>query len=143
MFNPRSIRLSIGVFGVVFSSWVLAQDDPLYQQAQTECQGIAQQQTGYSPSATQPQAGGRARGAAAGAMAGAAKGRSETSQYGHVPENVAEEYTRSQMEEKAKMGAAAGAAKQRQERRQDRRAQDAYNEVFASCMAARGFPVGN
>lgn len=139
MFKPISIHLAIGAFGVIFGSSVLAQDDALFQQAQAECQSVAQQQTGYSPGADQPQVGGRARGAAAGAMAGAAKGRSETSQYGRVPESAAEEYTRSQMEEKAKMGAAAGAAKQRQERRQGRSAEDAYNQAFASCMAAKGF----
>jgi hypothetical protein len=76
-------------------------------------------------------------------MAGAVKGKSKADQYGNVPESVAEEYTHSQMEEKAKMGAAAGAAKQRQQRRQDTAAQDAYNQAFASCMAAKGFPAGN
>ena len=152
MFNPITIRLTAGVFGVVFGTWAQAQEAPSLQQAQAECQSIAQQQTGYNPNAaatTQPQAGGRARGAAAGAMAGAAKGKSKANQYGNVPDNVAEEYTRNQMQDAAKMGAAAGAAKQRQQRRQGAAAQqqqdssaNAYNQAYGSCMAAKGFPGG-
>jgi hypothetical protein len=104
MFNPISIRLSVGVFAVVFGSLTQAQETPSLQQAQAECQSIAQQQTGYNPNAaatTQPQAGGRARGAAAGAMAGAVKGKSKSNQYSNVPDNVAEEYTRNQMQDAA------------------------------------------
>jgi hypothetical protein len=147
MFNPITLRLTVGVFSVVLGSWAQAQEAPSLQQAQAECQSIAQQQTDYNPNAaatTQPQTGGRARGAAAGAMAGAIKGKSKSNQYGNVPDNVAEEYTRNQMQDAAKMGAAAGAAKQRQQRRQGAVAQEssanAYNQAFASCMAAKGFP---
>jgi hypothetical protein len=152
MFNPISIRLAIGVFSVVLGSSAQAQGEPSLQQAQSECQSIAQQQTDYNPNVattTQPQAGGRARGATAGAMAGAAKGKSKANQYGNVPDDVAEEYTRNQMQDAAKMGAAAGAAKQRQQRRQGAAAQqqqdssaNAYNQAYASCMAAKGFPGG-
>ncbi len=43
-----------------------------------------------------------------------------------------------------KMGAAAGAARQRQSRRQNAAAggasADAYNQAYASCMTAKGFP---
>ena len=149
MFNPISIRLAVGVFGVVLGSWAQAQDAPSLQQAQAECQSIAQQQTGYNPNAAttnQPQTGGRARGAAAGAMAGAVKGKSKANQYSNVPDNVSEEYTRNQMQDAAKMGAAAGAARQRQERRQGAKTQDssatAYNQAYGSCMAAKGFTGG-
>ncbi|MDD1632278.1 MAG: hypothetical protein LUP91_08740 [Methylococcaceae bacterium] len=152
MFNPISIRLAVGIFGVVFGSWAQAQGAPSLQQAQAECQSIAQQQTGYNPNAattTQPQAGGRGRGAATGAMAGAAKGKSKANQYSNVPDNVAEEYTRNQMQDAAKMGAAAGASRQRQQRRQGAVAQQqqnssatAYNQAYGSCMAAKGFPGG-
>jgi hypothetical protein len=148
MFNPISIRLTVGVLGVVLGTWAQAQEAPSLQQAQAECQSIAQQQTGYNPNAatTQPQTGGRARGAAAGAMAGAAKGKSKANQYSNVPDNVAEEYTRNQMQDAAKMGVAAGASKQRQQKRQGAAAQDssanAYNQAYGSCMAAKGFPAG-
>jgi hypothetical protein len=149
MFNPISIRLAVGVFGVVLGSWAQAQEAPSLQQAQAECESIAQQQTGYNPNAaatTQPQTGGRARGAAAGAMAGAVKGKSKSNQYSNVPDNVAEEYTRNQMQDAAKMGAAVGASRQRQERRQGAAAQNssatAYNQAYGSCMAAKGFPGG-
>ena len=144
-----SIHLTAGVFGVVLCSWAQAQEAPSQQQAQAECQSIAQQQTGYNPNAaatSQPQAGGRARGAAAGAMAGAAKGKSKSNQYSRVPDNVAEEYTRNQMQDAAKMGVVAGASRQRQGRRQDAAAQNssanAYNQVYSACMAAKGFPAG-
>jgi len=154
MFDSKSIRLGLGVFCVVLTGPAQAQD---VQQTQAECQSIAQQQTGYNPNATpttpttQPQAGGRARGAAAGAMAGAAKGRYKANEYENVPGEVAEEYTRNQMEESARMGAAAGAARQRQQRRQGAASQqqaqqqqsaaaNAYNQAYASCMAAKGFP---
>ena len=84
-------------------------------------------------------------------MAGAVKGRSKANQYENVPDNVAEEYTRNQMQDAAKMGAAAGAAKQRQGRRQNAASQqqaqqqqssaaNAYNQAYASCMAGKGFP---
>jgi hypothetical protein len=149
MCKPISIRLIAGVFGVVLGSWAQAQEAPSLQQAQAECQSIAQQQTGYNPNAaatSQPKAGGRARGAATGAMAGAVKGKSKSNQYSRVPDNVAEEYTRNQMQDAAKMGAAAGASKQRQQRRQGAMAQDssanAYNQAYGSCMAAKGFPAG-
>lgn len=149
MFKSLSIRMTVGVLGVVLGSWAQAQEIPSLQQAQAECQNIARQQTGYNPNAaatTQPQAGGRVRGAAAGAMAGAAKGKSKSNQYSNVPDNVAEEYTRNQMQDAAKMGAAAGAAKQRQQSRQGAAAQDssatAYNQAYGSCMAAKGFPGG-
>jgi len=152
MFNPIFIRLAVGVVGVVLGSWAQAQGAPSLQQAQAECQSIAQQQTGYNPNAattTQPQAGGRARGAAAGAMAGAVKGKSKANQYSNVPDNVAEEYTRNQMQDAAKMGVAAGASRQRQQRRQGAAAQQqqdssatAYNQAYGSCMAAKGFPGG-
>ena len=152
MFDSRSIRLVIlGVFGFAMTDSALAQGQPSLQQAQAECQSIAQQQTGYNPNAasttTQPQAGGRAHGAAAGAMAGAVKGKSKANQYGNVSDEVAEEYTRNQMQDAAKMGMAAGAARQRQQRRQDTASQqqqssaaNAFNQAYASCMAAKGFP---
>jgi hypothetical protein len=95
MSNPITIRLTAGVFGIVLGSRAQAQEASSVQQAQAECQSIAQQQTGYNPNAaatTQPQAGGRARGAAAGAMAGAVKGKSKSNQYSNVSDNVAEEY---------------------------------------------------
>ena len=149
MFNPIFIRLAVGVVGVVLGSWAQAQGAPSLQQAQAECQSIAQQQTGYNPNAattTQPQAGGRGRGAATGAMAGAAKGKSKANQYSNVPDNVAEEYTRNQMQDAAKMGVVAGASRQRQGRRQDAAAQNsaatAYNQAYGACMAAKGFPAG-
>jgi mannose/cellobiose epimerase-like protein (N-acyl-D-glucosamine 2-epimerase family) len=82
-------------------------------------------------------------------MAGAAKGKSKANQYSNVPDNVAEEYTRNQMQDAAKMGAAAGASRQRQQRRQGAVAQQqqnssatAYNQAYGSCMAAKGFPGG-
>lgn len=141
MLKLKSFHLIAGVFGIVLSG--SAQAEMTYEQAQAECQAIAQQQSGASTAQQQPSAGGRARGAAAGAMAGAAKARSKTSQYGNVPDRAAEEYTRNQMEEAAKMGVAAGAARQRQQRRQDRQQQsaptDAYNQSFNACMAAKGF----
>ena len=150
MFNPQTIRLAIGVFGVVLCGSAQAHGELSQQQAQAECRSIAQQQTGYNPNAattTQPQAGGRARGAAAGAMAGAAKGRAKSNQYDNVPDNVADEYTKNQMQDAAKMGAAAGAAGQRQQRRKNAAAQqqggasaNAYNQAYASCMTAKGFP---
>lgn len=150
MFDSQSISLMIGGFGLILAGAAQAQGEPSLQQAQAECQSIAQQQTGYNPNAapatTEPQAGGRARGAASGAMAGAAKGRSKANQYGNVPDEVAEEYTKNQMQDAAKAGAAAGAAKQRQERRQGAMGQqqsdaaNAYNQAYASCMTAKGFP---
>ncbi len=141
---------AVGALAMALAGSTAAESSPLAQ-AQAECQNIAQQQTGYNPSAasttTQPQAGGRARGAAAGAMAGAAKDRSKANQYGNVSGEVAEEYTRNQMEDAAKMGAAAGASRQRQQRREDRRGQqqessaaNVYNQAYSSCMAAKGFP---
>jgi hypothetical protein len=129
MFHSKPIRLMIGGFGLILAGSAWAQGEPSLQQAQAECQSIAQQQTGYNPNAapattpTQPQMGGRGRGAAAGAMAGAARGRSKANQYGNVPDEVAEEYTRNQMEDAAKAGAAAGAARQRQQRRQSAKTQ--------------------
>jgi hypothetical protein len=60
---------------------------------------------------------------------------------------VAEEYTKNQMQDAVKAGEAAGAAKQRQQRRQGMMGQqssnaagNAYNQAYASCMAAKGFP---
>lgn len=76
-------------------------------------------------------------------MAGAAKGKSKSNQYGNVSDEVAEEYTRNQMQDAAKAGVAVGAAKQRQQRRQDQQQQssstDAYDQAFSACMAAKGF----
>ncbi|MGH8659771.1 MAG: hypothetical protein ACREV4_15185 [Gammaproteobacteria bacterium] len=154
-----SIRRVIGALGFILagSVWAQGEGEPSLQQAQAECYSIAQQQTGYNPNAapttttSQPQAGGRARGAAAGAMAGAAKGRSKANQYDNVSDEVAEEYTRNQMQNAARGGAAVGAARQRQQRRQSAGAQqqaqqqqatsaNAYNQAYASCMAAKGFP---
>ena len=143
MFYPKSIRLAVGVIAVL-GNWVQAQEAPSVQQAQAECQSIAQQQTGYNPNAaatTQQQANRPARGAATGAMAGAVKGKSKSNQYSNVPDNVAEEYTRNQVQDAAKMGVAAGASRQRQERRQSAKSQNssatAYNQAYSSCMAAR------
>jgi hypothetical protein len=62
MFNPVSIRLTADVFGVVLGRWAHTQEAHSVQQAQAECQSIAQQQTGYNPNATattQPQVGWR------------------------------------------------------------------------------------
>ncbi|WP_052808290.1 hypothetical protein [Methyloterricola oryzae] len=133
---------NIAAFGLLFASIGTAQEVTL-QQAQAECQSIAQQQAGTAPT-PQPQAGGRMRGAAAGAMAGAVKGRSKANQYGNVSDEVAEEYTRNQMQDAAKAGAAVGAARQRQQRRAGQKQQttsgDAYSQAFASCMAAKGYP---
>lgn len=157
MFNEISVRLGFAAFTLLLAGSVLAEGEPSLQQAQSECRGIAQQQTGYNPNAApttttpEPKAGGRAKGAAAGAMAGAAKGRSKANQYGNVPDEAAEEYTRNQMEDAAKAGAAAGAARQRQQRRQNATSQqqeqqqqsslaNAYNQAYASCMAGKGFP---
>jgi hypothetical protein len=154
MFETILNRLTMAAVGLVLAGSASAQD---LQQAQSECRSIAQQQTGYNPSAasstapTQPQAGGRARGAAAGAMAGAVKGKSKANQYGNVPDEVAEEYTRNQMQDAAKMGTAVGAARQRQQRRQGMASQqqaqqqqssaaNAFNQAYAACMAAKGFP---
>jgi hypothetical protein len=158
MFDSKSVRfMIIGAFGLVLADSAMAQGEASLQQVQAECQGIAQQQTGYNPNAasttttTQPQAGGRARGAAAGAMAGAVKGQSKANQYDNVPNEVAEEYTRNQMQDAAKAGVVVGGARQRQERRQDEKAQQqaqqqqssaatAFDQAYASCMAAKGFP---
>ncbi|MGJ0429564.1 hypothetical protein [Methylobacter sp.] len=151
MFDTKSISLMIGGAGLILASTAQAQGQITLQQAQAECQSIAQQQSGYNPSAapttTEPQAGGRARGAAAGAMAGAAKGKSKANQYGNVPDEMAEEYTKNQMQDAAKVGVVAGAAKQRQQRRQgttNQQSPDAaantYNQAYASCMTAKGFP---
>lgn len=140
MSHPISIRFGVSFCGILFSG--LAQAQVPYEQAQAECQSIAQQQAGASTSYQQPAAGGRARGAAAGAMAGAAKAKSKTNQYGNVSDEVAEEYTRNQMQEAAKMGMAAGAAKQRQQRRQDQQQggpSDTYNQAFNACMASKGY----
>lgn len=149
MTKPIAFRLIVGFLGIILGSWTRAQEPPSVQQAQAECQSIAQQQTGYNPNAaatTQPQTGGRVRGTAAGAMAGAVKGKSKSNQYSRVPDNVAEEYTRNQMQDAAKMGTAVGASRQRQERRQGAKAQNssaaAYNQAYGSCMAAKGFPGG-
>lgn len=144
MLNPKSIGIAIGALSVVLVGSAEAQGEISLQQAQAECQSIAQQQTGTNPTTGQPQAGGRARGAAAGAMAGAAKGKSKANQYDNVPDDVAEEYTKNQMKDAAKMGAAAGAARQRQQRRQGAAAQQqqqgSFDQAYASCMAAKGFP---
>jgi hypothetical protein len=141
MFDKLSNRALIAADVLALAGSVSAQD---LQQAQAECQSIARQQTGYNPGAasaattTQPQAGGRAR---------AANGRSKANEYERVPDEVAEEYTRNQMEDAAKAGAAVAAARQRQQRRQSVRAQqqqsaaaNAYDQAYASYMAAKGFP---
>jgi hypothetical protein len=139
-------RWIIGSIGLLIGVSAYAQA-PTLQQAQSECAGIAQQQTGYSPNAAPaaaPPRGGRARGAAAGAAAGAAKGAIKKNQYENVPDEVAEEYTKNQMEDGAKAGAVVGASRQRRDRRQERAAgnasADAYNQAYASCMTAKGFP---
>jgi hypothetical protein len=147
MLNLKSIPVAIGSFSLAFGVSAYAQGGPSLQQAQAECQSIAAQQTGYNPNAAttaaQPQKGGGARGAAAGAMAGAAKGASKAKQYENVPDNVAEEYTKNQMQDAAKKGAAAGTAKQRQGAAAQQRAgasAEAYKQAYSSCMTAKGFP---
>jgi hypothetical protein len=147
MLNCKLTRLSIGFISLLFGVAAYAQGAPTLEQAQNECRGIAQQQTGYDPNAAQAAGqpkGGRARGAAAGAMAGAAKGAVKKNQYDNVPDEVAEEYTKNQMQDAAKVGAVAGASRQRRDRRQGAAAQqgsaDAYNQAYASCMTAKGFP---
>lgn len=141
MFNSNAIRFTVGIFGIILGN--LAQAQTPFDQAQIECQNIAQQQAGSAATTQQPQKGGRARGAAAGAMAGTAKGKRKTNQYGNVSDEAAEEYTRNQMQDAAKAGVAVGAAKQRQQRRQDQQQQssstDAYDQAFSACMAAKGF----
>lgn len=143
--NSKSSGVTIaGAMCLLLNAGARAQD---VSQAQAECRSIAQQQTGNAaPTATQPQAGGRARGAAAGAMAGAVKGKSKSNQYGNVPDEVAEEYTRNQMQDAAKAGVAVGAARQRQQRRQTMKDQQqggsstAFDQAYAACMAAKGYP---
>ncbi|MGQ0445475.1 MAG: hypothetical protein ACT4O2_10220 [Beijerinckiaceae bacterium] len=120
MFDQIPIRRVIGAFGVVLagSVWAQGEGEPSLQQAQAECSSIAQEQTGSNPNAaptttaSQPQAGGRARGAAAGAM-GAARQRQQRRQ---------------------------SAGTQQQAQQQQAASANAYNQAYASCMAAKGFP---
>jgi hypothetical protein len=57
--------------------------------------------------------------------------------------NVAEEYTKNQMQDAAKKGAATGTAKQRQGAAAQQRAgasAEACKQAYSSCMTAKGFP---
>ena len=120
------------------------------QADQASCINEAAAQSGYHPSAPPPSAtaappevGGRLRGAARGAAGGAIR-ESHTD----ADEREIEDLT----ESAARAGAAAGGARQRGERREDRRdaqaaeaayaqQQAAYNQVFTSCMTAKGYTV--
>jgi hypothetical protein len=117
---------------------------------QATCANQAVAQSGYNPSAppptaqaTRPVAGERVRGAARGAAAGAI--REENT-------DAADREVKDLTESAARLGAAAGGARQRTERREVRRQTQAaqassadkhaaYNQVFTSCMTAKGYTV--
>jgi hypothetical protein len=120
------------------------------QADQAICINEAAAQSGYHPSASQstadaggPAVGGRARGAARGAAMGAVReGRTD------ADEREVEDLTDSA----ARVGAAAGGMRQRGDRREERRETQAaeanqaeqqarYQQVFSSCMTAKGYAV--
>ena len=120
------------------------------QADQAACTNDAIAQTGFHPAApppgaqsAQPAVGERARGAARGAAAGAVR-ESHT--------DAADREVEDLTEGAARLGAAAGGARQRQDRREVRQEteaaeanytdqQAAYNQVFTSCMTAKGYTV--
>jgi hypothetical protein len=129
------------------------------EQDKAECQSIAQQTSGYNPSQppttaanAPPSRGGRARGAAVGAMAGAAKAEVNANQYpayGHVNEDVQQQYRQNQAKSSAAAGAVVGGAQQRRQRRQQNAQQtsqasagaDSFAQAYKSCLMGRGYSV--
>jgi hypothetical protein len=116
----------------------------------TTCDTQAAAQSGYHPSQpaptvtrNQPAVGQRVAGAARGAARGAVREQTTDKNEREIEDPT---------EAGARAGAAAGGVRQRQGRRETRREaaqeqqayaqkQTAYNQAFASCMAAKGYSV--
>ena len=133
------------------------------QRDTADCQGIAQQSTGYNPAQAttptaapaQPQAGGRARGAAKGAAAGAVAAGARGQQYDaydKMSDDTKQEYRQNNAKSAAAAGAVVGGSRQRQERREQDKAQEqqvaqanaaanTYTQAYKSCLMGRGYNV--
>ena len=167
----NAFRLFIAVAATVLLSFAVAaqavnvtpakgQSPEQMQKDIAECQGLATQSTGYSPTTAQPSnsaaatpKGGRLRGATTGAVAGAAaaevRGNRNEEVYDNATHEQREDYRRNQAASTATAGAIIGGSRQRRERRQSKKnsapqataAEEAYEQAYSGCMMGRSYTV--